>query len=398
MVFVTQFRNACYTLYMIRKYIRFLSVFFIFSFCGSMAYAATQPFDTAIWIPYWRKNEGATSTLANLDKVTQISPFAYELQVDGTIKDALKATEEPWPTLIREARKNKIKIYPSILSYPQTRTEQNGVYLLLAQKAKRQAHVKEIVALVKKNKFDGIDIDYENKIADTRPYFSIFLSELGTALRKDGKKLICTVEARTPPESKYATTSKEILSRVEYANDYKMIGTLCDQVRIMAYDQGGDDANLVNQNKIVGNVYKPVADIEWVKKIITLAMEDIPAKKLLIGVPTYGYKYEIVSTNATTTLSYPRVGSMNFNYTTELISMLHITPTRNSAGELSFTFATTTGVNGESLGSWKQYLVWYSDAAAVADKIRLAKLYKLAGVAVFKIDGGQDPNLWSVLK
>jgi spore germination protein YaaH len=362
-----------------------------------MAHAAVQPFETAIWIPYWRKNEGAISTLANLDKVTQISPFAYELQVNGTIKDALKATEEPWTTLIREAKKKKVKIYPSILSYPQTATEQNGVYLLLAQKAKRKAHVAAIVALVKKNKFDGIDIDYENKIADIRPYFSIFISELATALHKDGKKLICTVEARTPPESKYATTSKEILSRVEYANDYKMIGKSCDQVRIMAYDQGQDDANLVNQNKVMGNLYKPVADIEWVKKIMTLALEEIPARKLLIGVPTYGYKYEIIPANGTTSPRYPRVGAMNFNYISELLDMLHMTPMRNSAGELSFTYATSTGVNGEQFGEWKQFLVWYSDSQAVADKVRLAKLYKLAGIAVFKIDGGQDPTLWGTL-
>ena len=153
----------------------------------SFSYAALE---TAVWIPYWRKSEGATSTLLHLGKVTQISPFAYELQADGSIKDALKATEEPWTTLIKEAKKKKIKIYPSILSYPQVASEQNNVYILLAQKKKRQAHVKEIVALVKKNKFDGIDIDYENKIAESRPYFSIFLTELGVALRKDGKKLI----------------------------------------------------------------------------------------------------------------------------------------------------------------------------------------------------------------
>jgi spore germination protein YaaH len=319
-----------------------------------------------------------------LDKVTQVSPFAYELQVNGTIKDALKASEEPWTSLIREAKKKKVKIYPSILSYPQTATEQNGVYLLLAQKAKRKAHVAEIVALVKKNKFDGIDIDYENKIADIRPYFSIFLSDLATALHKDGKKLICTVEARTPPESKYATTSKEILSRVEYANDYKMIGKSCDQVRIMAYDQGQDDANLVNQNKVNGNVYRPVADIEWVEK-------------LLIGVPTYGYKYEIIPASGTTGPRYPRVGSMNFNYISDLLTMLQMTPLRNSAGELSFTYATSTGVNGEQFGEWKQFLVWYSDSQAIADKVRLAKLYKLAGIAIFKIDGGQDPTLWTML-
>ncbi len=370
-----------------------VSILFFQSVC--ISYAA---FDTAVWIPYWRKDEGASSTLANLDKVTQISPFAYELQADGTIKDALKATQEPWTTLISEARKKKIKIYPSILSYPQTKTEQNSVYLLLAQKKKRQAHVQAIVALVKKNKFDGIDIDYENKIADTRPYFSIFLTELGIALRKDGKKLICTVEARTPPESKYGTTSKDILSRVEYANDYKIIGKVCDQVRIMAYDQGLDDANLVSQNKVVGMMYRPVADIEWVEKILTLAMEDISAKKLVVGVPTYGYKYEVLPATATSSPSYPRIGAMNFNYIDELVRGINATPIRNSAGELHFTYSTTTGVNGEQFGRSREFLVWYSDASAVADKIRLAKLYNLAGVAVFKIDGGQDPLLWGVMK
>lgn len=378
---------------------RFLLLVLTCTALGGYVFAATPaPFETAVWIPYWRKDEGASSTLANLDKVTQISPFAYELQSDGTIKDALKATQEPWVTLIAEAKKKKVKIYPSILSYAQTATEQNNIYLLLAQKKKRDQHVKDIVALVKKNKYDGIDIDYENKLADARPYFSIFLRDLGTALRKDGKKLICTVEARTPPESKYATTSKEILSRVEYANDYKMIGKYCDQVRVMAYDQGLDDANLVNQNKVQGNIYRPVADIEWVEKIITLAMEDIPAKKILIGVPTYGYKYEVIPATATSSARYPRIGAMNFNYIKELVDALNTTPTRNSAGELSFTYATTTGVNGEQLGGWKQFLVWYSDAQAVADKVRLAKLYKVAGIAVFKIDGGQDPQLWNVFK
>jgi spore germination protein YaaH len=359
-------------------------------------FATTAKFEKAIWIPYWRKTEGASTTLAHLNNLTQISPFAYELQTDGTIKNALKVEEDPWPSLIAEARKKKIKIYPSILSYPKTATEKRVMYTLLSIKKNRQAHIKEIVVLVKKNKFDGIDIDYEAKIAEDKPYFSTFLSELSLALHKEKKKLICTVEARTPPDSRYATTSLLVLSKVEYANDYKAIGKACDQVRIMAYDQSTDDAKLVIQNKATGNLYTPVADIEWVKKVITVALWDIPAKKIIIGIPTYGSKYEIV-TNATTT-NTRRVGSMNFNYANNLASVLHIIPSRNIAGELSYSYATTTGVEGEYLGGLKQYLVWYSDAQAILDKINLAKLYKLGGVAIFKVDGGNDPKLWNVLK
>jgi len=371
-----------------------IAIFLLFSF--ETAFAAT--FDRAVWIPYWRKTEGASSTLFNLSSVTQISPFAFELQSDGTIKNALKIEEEPWPTLIAEAKKKKVKVYPSILSYPHNDTEKYNFYLLLAQRKRRAAHVKEIVALVKKHKFDGIDIDYEAKTAETRPYFSAFLTELSVALHKEKKQLICTVEARTPPESRYATTSKEVLSRVEYANDYKVIGKVCDQVRIMAYDQSTDDAKLTIQNKNGGNIYAPVADIEWVKKVITQALWDIPAKKIVLGVPTYGYKYELITSPTTGITRYKRIGSMNFSYAHELATNLFITPTRNNAGELSFTYGTTTGVNGEYLGEFKRYLVWYSDSQAILNKIKIAKLYKLGGVAVFKIDGGNDPRIWEVLK
>jgi spore germination protein YaaH len=360
-------------------------------------FAATS-FEKAVWIPYWRKTEGASSTLANLRTLTQISPFAFELQADGTIKNSLKIEEDPWITLIAEAKKKKVKVYPSILSYPHNETEKYDFYLLLAQRKSRIAHEKEIVALVKKYKFDGIDIDYEAKTAETRPYFSAFLTELATLLHKSKKQLICTVEARTPPESRYATTSQAILSKVEYSNDYKVIGKVCDQVRIMAYDQAGDDAQLVNQNTAGGNSYKPVADINWVEKIATLALRDIPAKKIILGIPTYGYKYEVTPIAGTTTLKYSRLGSMNFNYADELAKSLGITPTRNSAGEISFMYTTSTDINGNPLGSYKQYLVWYSDAIAIADKIRIAKLYKLGGVVIFKVDGGNDPQLWSVLK
>ena len=376
----------------------FVTSLIVASFIDVSYALAKTTFEKAVWIPYWRKTEGSSTTLANLDKLTQISPFAYELQTDGTIKNVLKIEEEPWTTLIAEAKKKKVKVYPSILSYPHNEKEKYLQYLLFSQKKKRQAHVKEIVAIVKKNKFDGIDIDYEAKLAESRPYFSAFLTELSVALHKEKKQLICTVEARTPPDSRYATTSREILAKVEYSNDYKVIGKVCDQVRIMAYDQAGDDARLTIHNTNLGNVYKPVADIEWIKKVVTHAMWDIPAKKIILGVPTYGYKYEIIPSVGTSSPKYSRIGSMNWNYADELARSLNISPVRNSSGEISFTYSTSTGVNGEQLGGMKQYLVWYSDATSIADKIRIAKLYKIGGVVVFKIDGGNDPNIWSILK
>ena len=381
-----------------KYFIKFCIIVLFVSFSYEHTFAMTASFDKAVWIPYWRKNEGVRATRANLDVVTQISPFAFELQTDGTIKNALKFNEEPWTTLIKEAKKKKVKVYPSILSYPKNSKEKYAQYILLAQRKSRTAHVKAITTLVKEYDVDGIDIDYEAKLAETSPYFSAFLTELATALHKDKKKLICTVEARTPPESRYATTSQVVLSKVEYSNDYKVIGQVCDQVRIMAYDQAGDDASLNIANKNQGITYKPVADIEWVEKVLTFAMRDIQPSKLVLGIPTYGYKYEIIRKSEGSILGYSRIGSMNFYYADLLAKSLHITPKRNDTKEVSFTYATSTTMDGKPLGAYKEYLVWYSDAQSIQDKIRLAKLYKLGGVAIFKIDGGNDPKVWDVLK
>ena len=351
---------------------------------------AIPAFIKAAWIPYWKKAEGASTTLANLKYLTEISPFSYEVNSTGSLTDAPRLTQEPWKSLIEEAKRRNIKIYPSILWLDKIAVEN-----VLNDKKKRKAHIEEIISEVTYNKYDGIDIDYEGKSAETRVGFSSFLTELGKELHKTNKKLICTIEARTPIDSRYSVVTQELFKRIEYSNDYKVIGKVCDQVRIMTYDQSGGDVKLSTENS--KQLYRPVADINWVEKVFTLTMRDIPAKKMVAGVATYGYKYEI-SRDMEGYITYRRIGSMNYFYADELARNLNITPTRNVAGELSFSYSTSTDLSNKTPGTFKEYLVWYSDATAIADKMRLAKLYGMGGVAIFKVDGANDPRLWDILR
>ena len=343
----------------------------------SFATTATKLSYTA-WMPYWAKASGTPMALAHLSLFKSLSPFAYEVEDDGTIKDSMKLAAAPWTDLIASATEKKVKIIPSILWI-----HGDAIHAVLSDADLRKAHEEDVLSMVTRNNFDGIDIDYENKKAKTKTYFSSFIKELAIQLHAKKKTLVCTIEARTPPSSLYRVLPKNI----EYVNDYKVINKYCDEVRIMTYDQTTADIKL-NDSKGTRELYAPVADTDWVKKVIIEATKTIDKKKIMLGVATYGYISKADISSATTTYSRVRAISDPDARALAVANGVTLGDYHNSAGELSFNYRKDGNV----------YYVSWSDANAVADKIKLARKLGIKGVAIFKIDGKEDPLLWSVLK
>lgn len=351
------------------------------------AKAATKSFEVSGWIPYWRTATGTAEALTHLDAFTEINPFGYTVTQDGRLHDNLHPQEEPWKSLIVAARAKKIRVIPTIMW-----GDGQAIHNVLSNKALRNAHIQEILGVVKEHNFDGIDIDYEAKLSKTKDYYSIFLRDLYKAM---GKKWVqCEIESRTPVGSRYDNVPKDFDPN-DVANDYKALNKYCDRVRIMAYDQGTVDLKLSRANP---GLYAPVSDPEWAEKLINIASIDISPKKLVLGIPTYGYEYK-VTPGGVGGYSYERLWAFNPRYALDVAKANNITPQRNAAGELSFMYypnssSTPTSVRTDT----DTHLVWWSDAEAIADKVALAKRRGLRGVAIFKIDGGADPLMWNVLK
>jgi len=372
---------------------------------------ATGAFETGGWIPYWRAATGTRDAQPHFSQLTTVMPFAYSVRSDGTLSDTLNINEEPWKSFIASAKAAKVRVIPSIMW-----GNGDSIHRILSNSATRIALEDEIAKVVKDNGFDGIDIDFEAKKHETINYFSTFLK--GLYQRMGDKWVYCTVEARMPLENRYLPGQTIPPDATDRANDYVEMAKYCDRVEIMAYDQGTIDQRF---NAARPAPYAPVADPGWVENLVLLAAQTIPRNKLLIGIPTYGYEYTVTPL-ASGGYQYQVLWPFNPGYATDIATRLGITPTRNSGGELGFTYdparlppaptegnstatqqhalaSTSVAQNPSSqVDSSKPFnFVTWSDAQAIADKVALAKRLGVRGIAIFKIDGGEDPGMWNVI-
>lgn len=393
--------------------IHFSSLFFVVALTVIAPFgasAASSDITVSGWMPYWRDSESIVDAKKHLSQLDTVYPFVYTVLKDGGIKDLAGLDEKDWKSFIKQARAKKVEVIPTVMW-----SDGATIHAFLSDTGARARHVDAIAKMVEEGGYDGVDIDYEGKKAETINYFSLFLLELKVKLGK--KTLSCTAEARTPSDSLY----KEIPKERKYANDYTVMNAACDRVVLMAYDQQRADLKLNTAR--TGAPYMPVADVDWVEKVVTLALESFPKEKLVLGIPTYGNHYA-VTVAPEWYRDYRRIGALNVPDILDIAREYRATPTRNSAGEMGFTYlpksskvklssslkipkdtpkgniiAARALAYANKTGKEVTFnMATYSDAVAIAEKVNLAKKYGLNGVALFKIDGEEDQKIWKVLK
>jgi spore germination protein YaaH len=334
------------------------------------------------------------------------------VKTNGEIVDNAGMDKEPWTSFIAAAKAKNVRVIPTVMW-----SNSDAMHAILRSAPLRVALEDRIVKLVKDNNYDGIDIDFEGKHADEKTYFATFLKGL---YQRMGKKMVtCDIESRTPLDSRYYGAEIPPDATI-YANDFKAINKYCDRVKVMAYDQQGIDLRLSAQAASSSELYAPVADPFWVRKVIALMSKDIKKNKLMLGVPTYGYEYDVTA-YAGNQYTYDILWTFNPGYAYPLAAQYGVEPKRNGAGELYFTYtpnnlvsstspAAYLGGNSASLAATgaSLYATTYSshltfrlvdwpDAQSIAGKAELASELGIRGIAIFKMDGGEDKGMWQAL-
>lgn len=343
----------------------------------------------SVWIPYWKDAAGIAEIAPHLSELDSVSPFVFEVDAKGAVVDRAGLRSEPWDDFLDEAQDEGVDVYPTVSWF-----DGEDIHETLSTKSKRTRHISKLMsAVITKNKsVDGIEIDYEGKLAETNPHFVKFLTELNKKLSSKKKDLICTIEARTPKVDLYTAGAPQLSQPAVYANDYAAIGKICDQVRIMAYDQGRAVLSLNRQNAATG-YYAPIADTAWVRKVMASTTPHIAPSKVVLGIPNYGRVYRI-EPNGT----YNQISSITYPNAIALAAKQGVVPTRGVSGELGFTYTgLTSGLPGNATptGLVNRYYVTFSDGVSAGSATALARQYGLGGVALFKADGETDPSTWN---
>lgn len=321
------------------------------------------------WLPYWTMPNSLASATANGDLWSDASPFWYEATAAATIVNHTGAGD---PAVRDALLTSGIKVLPTVtesLTAPQ-------MAALLSDPSQRAAHVSTLVGLVTANGYDGIDLDYENMNFGTsdpavrtavRTGFVTFAGELNAALDAQGKLLSITVGPRTSStDSNWAVF------------DYAGIGAVADKVRILTYDYHYSGSNP-----------GAIAPLPWVERVLGYAVTAIPAGRVQVGVPLYGYDWVCSDSTCAAKESGTRATAMTYAQVDAL--RLAVGATRQwsaTDGAPSFTYTDDAG---------KTHAVWYNDADSTKAKMSLVGKYYLAGVAFWAV-GSEDMAQWPPLR
>lgn len=229
------------------------------------------------------------------------------------------------------------------------------LYSILSSTTKRNYLVNGLVTAALDCGMDGINLDFETIGADSGPHFLQFLREMSIQCRLNN--IVLSVDTYVP------FNFNNYYDRAEQ-------GELVDYVIIMGYDEhwhGSQD---------VGSV----ASVEYVRSGIETMIKDVPAEKVMNGLPLYTILWRTKGTEVTDDY-------VTMNNQADLISQLGIQPVWDEE---------TCQNYGEYTGADTLYQIWMEDLESIQVKLNIMSNCNLGGVAVWRL-GYEDPAVWDII-
>jgi len=232
---------------------------------------------------------------------------------------------------------------------------------ILSSPANRAEVIRKLAESLKANGIDGLNVDFENMKMDNRDEFVLFIRDLKKSLAGTGKTVSVDV-TRENPDPNWSGSY-----------DRAGLGKAADYVMMMGYDEYYEGRGEAGS----------VSSLPWAEEGLRLLLRDVPAHKVILGVPFYTREWTV-----------PASGG---KATAKNVPMKQIDGWLSSRGLTKKWDAAAKQNYAEFTDAAGRHRLWVEDWASMAARWQLVKKYSLAGVSAWSI-GQEPPDIWYVFK
>lgn len=249
-----------------------------------------------------------------------------------------------------------------------TLTQEGGfsnelAHLVLNDRPVQDALVSSLTAMLAEKGYQGLDVDFEYVFPEDGPAYAEFIGRLRGELAPLGLPVIVALAPKT------SAGQRGLLYE---AHDYAALGAAADQVFLMTYEWGYTYSEPM-----------AVAPLPNVRQVAEYALTEMPAEKIWLGIPNYGYDWPLP-----VDLGVTRATSVSNQYAVELA--------RKYGAEIQY--------DERAQAPWFRYRdengtrheVWFEDARSIQAKLGLVKEYGLSGAGYWNLMR-PFPQNWPVL-
>jgi len=254
--------------------------------------------------------------------------------------------------------------------------DQPSINRVLNHPEARMNAIRNLAALCRDNRFDGIQFDYENFHVSDKDAFTSFARESADSVRKAGCGISAAVVPRTGDTPGPTSYDKWIFDNWRAAFDYKALADALDFISYMTYAQHTG-----------GSTPGPVAGYPWMEESLKFALAlGVPPSKISLGLAGYSDWWY----NAYDERNGSRVRGSDISYVRamEILDKAGVTPVWHEVQKSPYAMWEENGVFQHA---------WLEDTRAFMTKLDLVHKYGLRGYSVWLL-GSEDPSLWAALK
>ena len=293
-----------------------------------------------------------------LPYLSGLIPFTYGIRTDGTL------VELDDTSLIAATR--QMGVTP--VMHLSTLTENGGfdsalATLVLNDMQVQDAIVSNLVSTLEQRGYQVLDVDFEFIPAQDAIPYADFIARLRNTLAPLGIPVIVALAPKT---------SADQPGLLYEGHNYQLLGQSADAVLLMTYEWG--------------YTYGPpmaVAPLPNVRRAVEYALTEIPAEKILLGIPNYGYDW---------TLPFVQGESR----ATSISNQYAVTLAADNGVEISFDSQAQAPFFRYRDDMGRGHEVWFEDARSIRAKLSLISRYGLLGAGYWNLMR-PFPQNWLVL-